>query len=85
MRGAEMFSQKPYTHRRIGLGWFSDTWIISFDDCPIREFTGPASEVKDIVFLLNAAYCNGYASGTVFGQMEPTKVTAPLPNEGVAQ
>lgn len=69
---SEIFEQRPYTYRRVGRlsAYFFPSWIISFEDTPIREFNGPRIEVHETVALMNAAYCNGYSSGYLLGKSE---------------
>lgn len=55
--------------------WFgSSTYKIYFEDTAIREVTANRELVDHAVFLLNAAYLNGFMSGYICGEMEDKKI-----------
>lgn len=65
----ELLEYKPYSWRKskpklsLLLGcipiYKSECYEILFEDTIIREYNGLLSDLKDLIFLLNAAYMNG--------------------------
>ncbi len=66
---SDFFRQKPYTVKRVKTyAWFQPKWVMMFEDTPIREYHGSRAEMDEMLVLLNAAYCNGYSSGVLYGR-----------------
>jgi hypothetical protein len=70
MNVSDMMKYNPYTFKKVKNGLFTRVYEIMFEDTVVRNVEMSSFDVKDIVFLLNAAYHLGYSSGYVCGEME---------------
>lgn len=66
----------PYTYRTVHTGFIrSATYEIMYEGGVIRKVSGVEErDVKDIVFLFNTAYDEGYCEGHRQGKFDATPV-----------
>jgi hypothetical protein len=75
---AELLKYKPYSYKVHRRGTFVGTimmftgrvYSILYEDTQIRTFRGDITELKDMVFLLNAAYHSGFMNGYSHAELE---------------
>jgi hypothetical protein len=61
--------EKPYTHRVHKEGLFWAEWAIQFEGQTVRTVSNmSATDIEQLVSLLNCAYQCGFSSGAVWGQ-----------------
>ena len=63
------YKDGPYSFKvKRTYAWFLPKFNVLFEDTVIRTFHGGFEEVRDIVFLLNTAWAEGYNSGNMWGE-----------------
>jgi hypothetical protein len=61
---------KPYSYKKKCYLFFSNKYIIFYEDTQIREVVGEdyfEEIIKEWVFLLNAAFREGWLKGSIYG------------------